>query len=429
MQETSQNSEQPKKKILIDTTFLFDQYSFRGIGKYGKEVVKRLLDYAVEDNFEVWFAGFHDLKKNLIALGLSQFGVDQHLKHVQFYSFGEPVNSSLGNIKRWKDTFKLAIEEIKPDIYYSANFERGLPTTWILKRNVNYVPKTVVMAHDAIPIATRSYSQKSIVHNVIKGVFYNIMFNGVKNADLVLTNSNFSKGDLIKYGKIPETKIRPIYLGVDEKFFEKSSEADIKHVMKAFSLEPQKYFIYDSGLEKNKGVDDLIEIFKKLIQLNPEFPSKLVLVGKDFNKAKGSKIQPQNERADKVLKKLKTVGILDYIITTDRVSDEDLTILIQEAYCYFNFSKYEGFSFGPLQAMAAKVPAIVGNYSCIPEVTDGGAFLINSSNASSAAQLINEYLTNTDQVQEFIKKGYEVVSRYSWETTVEQTWNEIKQLV
>jgi glycosyltransferase involved in cell wall biosynthesis len=79
--------------------------------------------------------------------------------------------------------------------------------------------------------------------------------------------------------------------------------------------------------------------------------------------------------------------------------------------------------------MAAKVPAIVGNYSCIPEVTDGGAFLINSSNASSAAQLINEYLTNTDQVQEFIKKGYEVVSGYSWETTVEQTWNEIKQLV
>src|SRR5690606_27206666 len=121
-----------RKKLLIDTTFLFDQYSFRGIGKYGKEVIKRLIKHAVEENVEVYFAGFHDLKKNLIALGLSQFTVDQYLKEISFYTFGEPVDSSVGNIKRWKKTFKPAIEEIKPDVYFAVNFERGLPTAWVL---------------------------------------------------------------------------------------------------------------------------------------------------------------------------------------------------------------------------------------------------------------------------------------------------------
>lgn len=78
--------------------------------------------------------------------------------------------------------------------------------------------------------------------------------------------------------------------------------------------------------------------------------------------------------------------------------------------------------------MAAKVPAVVGNYSCIPEVTDGGAFLVNSTDTKSAAELINTYLSSSNQINEFVEKGFEVANRYSWDTTVEQTWNELKTL-
>lgn len=425
-----QTTDLTSKKILIDTTFLFDQYSFRGIGKYGKEVIKRLIKLCLEDNVEIYFVGFNDLKKNLIALGLSQFSVDQYLKSVNFYSLGEPIDSSVGNYKRWNTTFKLAIEEIKPHLYFSVNFERGLPTVWNYKRQLSFIPKTAVMAHDAIPLATNSYSSKSIVHNLLKGIFYRSMFSGVRNADIVLTNSNYSKNDLIKYGKVKEEKIVPIYLGVDEKFSVPSTPSDIKHVMKAFGLESKKYFIYDSGLEKNKGVGDLIKIFKNLMAFNIEaLPTKLVLVGKDFTKAEGDKINPKNERAHKVLKELKANGILNNVITTDRVSDEDLTVLIKQAYCYFNFSKYEGFSFGPLQAMAAGVPTIVGNYSCIPEVTQGAAFLVESQNTAKASEEIKDYLNNAKQIEEFVKKGKAVANEYDWDKTAEITWNKLKTII
>lgn len=431
MQDNAQTqSEQIEtKRLLIDTTFLFDQYSFRGIGKYGKEVIKRIIKLALEDSIEVYFVGFYDLKKNLIALGLSQFSVDQYIKTIGFYSLGEAVDSSVGNIKRWKLTFKPAIEEIKPDVYFSVNFERGLPSTWILKRELSFVPKTVVMAHDAIPIATNSYSSKSFIHNILKGIFYRSMFNGIRHADLVLTNSKFSKKDLVKHGRVKEEKIYPIYLGVDEKFFEDTDPKLLTHVMKAFSLEEKKYFIYDSGLEKNKGIFDLIKLFKVITESNIDnVPNKLVLVGKDFTKATGSKIKPKNERADRVLKELKRNGLLENITTTDRVSDEDLTVLIKEAYCYFNFSKYEGFSFGPLQAMAAQVPAVVGNYSCLPEVTDGGAYLVDSANIEKTSKEIIEYLRDNNLQQEFIKKGRAVAERYDWEKTADKTWSQIRTL-
>lgn len=419
-----------KKKLLIDTTFLFDQYSFRGIGKYGKEVVRRLIKHAVEENVEVYFAGFYDLKKNLIALGLSQFAVDQYLKEISFYTFGDPVDSSVGNVKRWKLTFKPAIEEIKPDVYFAVNFERGLPTAWILKKELKYTPKTVVMAHDAIPLATGSYSSKSFIHNIFKGIFYRSMFNGVKHADLVLTNSNFSKEDLIKHGKLKAEKITPIYLGVDDKFFKDTNAKDITHVVNAFGVEPKNYFVYDSGLEKNKGISELIKIYRNIINSNLSgVPNKLVLIGKDFTKAQGSKIKPKNERAEKVLKELKSAGVLHNVITTDRVSDEDLTTIVQQAFCYFNFSKYEGFSFGPLQAMASKVPAVVGGYSCIPEVTDGGAFLVDSINIQKSSDEIINYFSDAKLQAEYIAKGRAVAERYDWEITATRTWESIKSLM
>ena len=292
------------------------------------------------------------------------------------------------------------------------------------------MPKTVVMAHDAIPLATHSYSSKSFVHNILKGVFYRTMFNGVRHADVVLTNSNFSKNDLIKFGKIKSEKIFPIYLGVDDKFFENTDASLLNHVVKGFEIQQKNYFIYDSGLEKNKGIFDLIKIFKTITETKIDgVPDKLVLVGKDFTKATGNKIKPKNERADRVIKELKRNGLLKNIVTTDRVSDEDLTVLIKEAYCYFNFSKYEGFSFGPLQAMAAKVPAVVGNYSCLPEVTDGGAFLVDSANTNKASQEIIEYLNNKQLQSQFVEKGRAVAERYNWDQTAEQTWKKIKPLL
>lgn len=416
------------KVLLIDTTFLFDQYSFRGIGKYGKEVVKRLIKLALDEGVNVSFVGFYDLKKNLITLGLSQFAVEMYSKQINFWSLGEPVYSSLGNFKRWSKTYAPILEQVKPTVFFSANFERGLPSTLFLKKIHNI--KTVVMAHDAIPLVTNKYTSKSPIHNLIKGLFYNVMFTGIKNADLVLTNSNYSKSDLVKKGKVKESKVKAIYLGVDENFFNKTQDRVVKHVVNSYGITPQGYFVYDSGLETNKGINELIKIFKGIIENKVEnIPTKLVIVGKDFTKAQGNKIQPKNSRAEQVLRIFKKEGILNNLITTDKVSDEDLSVLIKQAYCYLNFSRYEGFGFGPLQAMASKVRVIAGNYSCTPEVTDGGAFLVETSNIKDTTSKIINYLKDEEQVRLMLEKGYQVSTRYSWDTTTEQTWKEIKNLL
>ncbi len=430
-----QPSEEQTKKLLVDTTFLFDQYSKRGIGKYGKEVLKRLIKLIEEaKNWEIHFVGFLNLEQNLMQIGLSQYSIEHFSKFVKFHSIGDPFLSSIGNLRRWSKIYLPAIESIKPDIFYSVNFERGLPSVPFFSsklRAQSLNPKTVVMAHDAIPIVTNKYSAKGYFHNILKGFFYKFVFNGIVNANLVLTNSNFSRNDLINYGKVPESKIHTIYLGVDEAFSREHivDQDEVEHTLEVFGVKDEKYFIYDSGLEANKGINELLQIFSKLQILNSEkIPNKLLITGGDFFKGKDGNIKARSSLGMNALRQMKKLGIFKNIITTDRVSDEDLEMILKNASAYINLSKYEGFSFGPIQAMMAEVPCIAGNYSCLPEITGDGAFLIDTTDLDISAAKIKDFISDDTEVEKQVRKGREVSKKYSWDTTVEKTWELIRQL-
>lgn len=417
------------KKILIDVTFLFDQYTFRGIGRLGKEVVKRLVEKDLEDeSFSIELLGFNTLTQALQQFGFSQYFIDENSPYIKYHSIGEAFPSSPQNTKKWKELYLPIIEEVKPDVFYSVNFERGLPSVPEFNELLKHKPKTIIHAHDAIPLVNNSFSNKGFIVNLLKGRFYKYMFEGIKNADEVITISKFSEKDFVKFG-VPKNKISVIYLGIDDAF--RSPETSIETqegqenpeviaTLRSFDLTEKEYFIYDSGLEENKGINELLEIFAKIVNEDNELPKKLVLVGKDFQKSIDGQFLPKNEVAEKTLKIIKKLGLENNVITTDRVSDEELIILLKNSFAYFNFSKYEGFSFGPVQAMAAGVPAVVGDYSCIPEVTAGGAFLVKTEDIQKAYDSIKKYLEDDSKVLEMVKKGKKVSEKYTWDDTADK---------
>ncbi|MEP7103766.1 MAG: glycosyltransferase family 1 protein [Candidatus Dojkabacteria bacterium] len=438
MENTTQEKEIPS--ILIDTTFLFDQYSKRGIGRYGRNVVKGMVEQILDDqSMQINLLGFSNLHQNLIALGFTQFQIEEIENKIQFYTLGEAFPSSLTNVISWRQTFIPIIEKVKPNIYFATHFERGLPTTQFINRNLTHKPKTVVMAHDAIPLVLNKYSQKGYVHNQLKGQFFKFMWSGVRNADLVLTNSNFSKGDLVNYGKVNEDKIKVIYLGIDQDFFDgrKVFNKDlIDATLEAYHLKDKKYFFYDSGFEANKSTGELLNVFKSILDLgNKDLPDTLVVTGHDFHKGIGNSIRAISILGDMFLKNAKKLGVIDNIVATDKVTDNHLVELLMEAKAYINLSSYEGFSFGPLQAMAARIPAIAANSSCTPEVTDGGAFLIDLEkckdleSANEVALEIKDLLHNKARLAAHLKTAQEIARRYKWDDTVEKTLKEIKKLI
>ncbi|MCA9386898.1 glycosyltransferase family 4 protein [Candidatus Dojkabacteria bacterium] len=417
--------EEPETKtILIDTTCLFDQYSKRGIGRYTRDLLLRLIKKASADrSIKISLVGFNDLEQNLREIGFSKFGIEEYQDKITFTSLGEPSLSNFKNIRRWKKIDEIIFEE-EPDLYFAPHFERGLPTTPSLKHT--YMPnKTVVTVHDVIPLVNNSFSQKNPITNFLKGIFYRRMWKGVEGADLVLTSSNFSKDDLIKHGDIPEDNVEVIYLGINESFFAEKidsiEETTKNEVLNRFVGEGRpSYFFYDSGLESNKGIDNMLSITARLFEKKGEhIPQYLVLVGGDFYQGRGENIKPRSALGEHYLKKIKQLGIIDKVITTSRISDEELQILLRHANTYVYFSEYEGFGFGPIQAMAAEVPAIVNASSCLPEITNGGAFLVDAKEIEDSINKIYDFLKDEQKRKELVNTGKEVALKYNWERTAD----------
>lgn len=422
-----------KKKLMIDISFLYDQYSFRGIGIYGRNVISRIIDLNCEEAaFELHLVGYKTRDTNLIELGFTQFFIEENASKINFHSLGDPESSNTKNIIRWYREYKPIIKKVNPDIYFAPHFERGLPSHPMISSDLQNI-KTFVTAHDIIPLVTNKFSSKNSLVNFLKGQFYKFQWRGVQNAHKVFTDSNFSKEDIIKFGGVSESKVSTVYLGVDKEFFlENINDEGDEKTLEYYEVETKKYFFYDSGVETNKGSEELLKIISKIKEARSE-EIKLVVVGGDFYQGNARTARPKTLLGEKFMNLVEKYNLQTNLVTTGRISDLHLKTLLKNSFAYINLSNYEGFSLGPVQAMAAKIPAVVANASCTPEITAGGAHLVEVSNiiddtkTDSEIKKITSFLYENSNLEEFLNKSQEIAKRYDWDNTVAEVIKEFQK--
>lgn len=91
-------------------------------------------------------------------------------------------------------------------------------------------------------------------------------------------------------------------------------------------------------------------------------------------------------------------------------------------------SLYEGFGLPPLEAMACKVPTIVSNTTCLPEVLKDAALYVDPYSEEDIAQKILLVLENVELRNQLAQKGYFLSKSYSWEKTVMNTLKIYQQI-
>ncbi len=428
-------------RIAVDITFLQDQYAYRGIGRYGREMVRRLIQELTSkrvEEYELHLIGFGNLDENFALLEFnSKTHQPENSSTLKFHSLGRPVLSSpLRNLWLYYFKIKPLVKKIKPDLYYAVHFDRGLPT--------KLVP-TVVAIHDVIPLVTNSFSAQGVHINFLKGLFYKFMWRKVRNAKLVFTSSHFSKKDLVNYGGLNEARVKVIYLGISDIFRKQNIPNNDKIVyetlfkfglqtrIKAGSPVVPKYLLYDGGLETNKNTDQLLQIFAKLAVHIPDL--LLMVVGKDFELKRQEEqeehtryVTPQNERAERFIQQAVELGLENKLVPTGKVSESDLAILFSQAWAYINLSRYEGFGFGPVQAMAAGIPAIISNRSSFPEVAGDAGLVVDLDDDLKATAQILEMLSSDESRKEIVAKGLKLSEKYNWDNTFAESWQEITKL-
>lgn len=399
-----------KMRIGIDITFLFDQYARRGIGTYGRELITNLL---ADRNITWVLFGFKNLEHNLEELRLRK------AKNIEFVSLGRPRNSSPWNILFYKLFYSRKISREKLDAFFAPHFERGLPVGKV---------KTAVTVHDIIPYITHNYSQRNKLTNLLKGIFYKYNLNRARKADLIITDSEFSKRELVTKGGFDENKVRMIHLGLHDRFRSKNitvDERDVRRVLIIYKIS-KPYLLYYGGLEKNKNISNLIISFAQTSTRYPDL--KLVIAGKDFKVGWDNKPKPQTPAAAELLELIAEYKLKHKVILTGEVEDNHMPIILKSASAFIHLSSYEGFGFSVLEGLAAGTPVIASRRSSYPEVLGDAPKYVNPEDTEKIAAAIHTVLSDGKAASTMVNKGIKISDKYNWQKTAELTKNELLAL-
>ena len=109
------------------------------------------------------------------------------------------------------------------------------------------------------------------------------------------------------------------------------------------------------------------------------------------------------------------LGLSDSVVTLPEVSDEFLGAAYAAAKLFVYPSRWEGFGFPPLEAMAAGCPVLASNTSSIPEVCLDAPFYFDPYDQASFAHALLCAVHDEDARRKAIDRGGKVAAQYTWE--------------
>jgi glycosyltransferase involved in cell wall biosynthesis len=204
-----------------------------------------------------------------------------------------------------------------------------------------------------------------------------------KRSTRVLTVSESSKRDILRFVDIPPGKIDVIYNAYDERFRDVPNEEAVARVRERFQLQDQ-FVLYAGNVKPHKNLERLIEAFH-LVRSRGLDHLKLVLIGDEISKYTALRRAVHRHQLHKYVRFL---GFLPL---------DTLAVLYRLAGVFVFPSLYEGFGLPPLEAMASGTPVVTSNVSSLPEVAGNAAVLVDPYNASAIADGIYRVLTDAGE--------------------------------
>lgn len=252
--------------------------------------------------------------------------------------------------------------------------------------------KFVLTVHDIIPTIYFTAKQK------IKTMWYLTEY-AIPKADKIITDSLFTKNELIGHLDVAEDKIHVVPLGVDDKY----RPLDKDECKKRFYLDPdKKYILIVSSNETWKNM----ELVNHIIDLTWDYTFIKIGYG-------------QNSMNPRVI----NLGYIDEI---------DMPYLYNACDLFLHTSLHEGFGFPVLEAMACGCPVISSNSASLPEIVKGVGILLDAGNADSRKIFIDniyKVLEQDELRKRMIENGLIRSKEFSWNRNAKETIEVYKKLM
>lgn len=356
-------------KLYLDN-IIFSIQKSGGISVVWHEMIIRLLK---KSNYQIYFIDFTGSEKNIFRREIS-------LDNNSVYYF----NGSNVLFYRYFDLFFKTNEIF---IFHSSYYR--------ICKNVNAINITTI--HD--------FTYEKFGRGLKKYIHIWQKYKAIRRSKKVICISYNTKLDLIRYVKgIDESKISVIYNGVSDDYFIIDNKISSK-----FPFDIYKYIVFVGSRVSYKKFDFCVDVVSKT-------DYKLVIVGSELSLKESRYLESKMKKNNFILLK--------------NISNLDLNIIYNGAFCLFYPSSYEGFGIPVIEAQKAGCPVIAYNGSSIPEIIGDKSLLFDNYNIEEVIEKIG-MLVNEEDRERIISKGIENSKRFSWENTYnelidiyEEVWNE-----
>jgi len=274
----------------------------------------------------------------------------------------------------------------------------GILMERFLNLPANTEPHLFHSSYFRVPVKTRQTSTVTTVHDFIHDLYFsgprvwlhNLMKKkAILQSDVIITVSKHTRNDLLRfYPEVSPEKVKVIYNGVSENYRILENPLQLS----------RPFFLYVGFRDRYKNFDFAM----KIAALRPDFD--LYVVGPPLSVAEITLLDKALNGRYKVFS-----GIDEHLLNE----------LYNGAFCLLYPSEYEGFGIPLLEAMRAGCPFIALNKSAIPEVAGDAGVLLEAADLDDAEQALQFIELNRPVL---VNKGLQQVSKFSWSSCYEQTY-------
>jgi glycosyltransferase involved in cell wall biosynthesis len=234
-------------------------------------------------------------------------------------------------------------------------------------------------------------------HRLGRVLIFKLLFGrSLRNAKIIVVDSEHTKRDLIEYKKVSENKIFVIY-----PFLPTPAEIEKKPDL----LNSEKFILFLGTLEPRKNIEGVIKAFKQLKE-ERKIEHKLVISGK-----KGWHFKS-------IYKLVEEYKLNSEVIFTGYISDEEKKYLLKNAELFVYPSHYEGFGIPVLEAMNHGCPVVTSKTSSLPEVVGNAGIMIDPNNTGEISSAMWSILSDVNLRDSLKLKGIDQSKKFKNEQQI-----------
>ncbi len=371
--------------IVIDCRFVHHS----GIGRYIREIVPRLLRKLEGHRFTLLVS-----RREYDGFFMQQCEAAQAA-----FCYVEAGMYSL------REQWEIPLRVPSCDVFWSLHYNAPILPLRARKKMVTIHD----MAHLAVP------EGMSFAKRLYARLFF---WNAAHSYDEVLTDSEFSQQEILRYENVQKEKVHVHCIAVNTGVYRPCTDKTKREKIRRRYGLPANYFLFVGNAKPNKNIRRMLEAYA-VFRENSSEEIALAIVGKKDGLLTGV------EGLDNLMDSL---GLGSSVCFTGFVADEDLPILYSAARAFVFPSLYEGFGLPPLEAMACGCPVIASDAASLPEVCGEAALYVNPYDIQDMAAKLQNLASSAQLADRLVNDGFRRVKNFSWDMAAASIGNRLENL-